>query len=120
MYGPLALLVVATAGFAAGLVWWRVHRRRGPSTPSGVDLEQVQGFVFVGSGALVVLGVAVLVLGLAGRPGPAEAMGVLGLIGYLVYLVVAMLLVRRTAARAPRRRHVVSELSRRADPDTLE
>jgi hypothetical protein len=103
VYGPLALLVVATAVFAAGLVWWRVHRRGGPPVPSGIDLEQVEGFVFVGSGALVVLGVAVLVLGLAGRPGPAEAAGVLGLIAYLVYLAVAVLLVRRTAGRAARR-----------------
>lgn len=99
MYGPLALLVVATAVFAAGLVWWRVHRRGGPPVPGGIDLEQVQGFVFVGSGALVVLGVGVLVAGLLGEAGPAEAAGVLGLVAYLVYLAVALLLVRRTAAR---------------------
>jgi hypothetical protein len=103
VYGPLALLVVATAAFAAGLVWWRVHRRGGPTAPDGVDLEQVQGFVYVGSGACALLGVAVLVLGLTGRGGPAEATGVLGLIAYLVYLVVAVLLVRRTARRAARR-----------------
>lgn len=103
MYGPLALLVVATAVFAAGLVWWRVHRRGGPPVPSGLDLEQVQGFVFVGSGALVVLAVGVLVLGLIGRTGPAEATGVLGLLAYLVYLVLALLLVRRTARRGARR-----------------
>ena len=46
---------------------------------------------------LVVLGVGVLVVGLVGRPGPAEATGVLGLLAYLVYLAVALLLVRRTA-----------------------
>ena len=100
MYAPLALLVVATALFGAGLVWWRV-RRRDPAPPGqGIDLEQVQGFVFVGSGALVVLGVAVLVLGLVGRTGPAEAMGVLGMLAYLVYLGLAGLLVRRAARRA--------------------
>ncbi len=103
MYGPLALLVVATAVFAGGVVWWRVHRRAGPTEPGGVDLEQLQGFVFVGSGALVLLGVAVLVVGLAGRGGPAEAMGVLGLIAYLVYLVAAVALIRRTARRSARR-----------------
>ena len=103
MYGPLALVVVATALFPAGVVWWRVHRRGGPAVPSAVDLEQVQGFVFVGSGALVVLGAGVLVLGLTGRPGPAEATAVLGLAAYLVYLVVSVLLIRRTVARAPRR-----------------
>ena len=100
MYGPLALLVVATALFASGLVWWRVRRSGRPGVPGGVDLEQVLGFVLVGSGALVVLGVAVLVLGLVGRAGPAEAMGVLGLLAYLVYLVAALALVRRTARRA--------------------
>ncbi|MGI3783694.1 MAG: hypothetical protein ACRYG2_23255 [Janthinobacterium lividum] len=103
MYGPLALLVVATAVFAAGVVWWRVRRRGDATRPGDVDLEQVQGFVFVGSGALVVLGVAVLVVGVTGRPGPAEAMGVLGLLAYLVYLAVAVLLIRRTARRGPRR-----------------
>jgi high-affinity Fe2+/Pb2+ permease len=103
VYGPLALLVVATALFAAGLVRWRVRRRDAPAGPDGVDLEQVQGFVFVGSGALVLLGLAVLVLGLVGRAGPAEAMGVLGLVAYLVYLLVALVLIRRTAARSARR-----------------
>ncbi len=99
MYAPLALLVIATGLFAAGVVW-----RRGRTRPSGsLDLEQVQGFVFVGSGALVLLGVAVLVLGLAGREGQAEAMGVLGLIAYLVYLLVSVLLIRRTTRRAARR-----------------
>ena len=102
MYGPLALLAVVTAGFAAGLVWWRV-RRGGPPVPGGIDLEQVQGFVFVGSAALAVLGAAVLVVGLLGGTGPAEAMGVLGLLAYLVYLLVAVLLIRRTAQRTASR-----------------
>jgi peptidoglycan/LPS O-acetylase OafA/YrhL len=71
--------------------------------PGSPDLEQVQGFVYVGSGTLVLLGVAVVVLGLAGRPGQAEAMGTLGLIAYLVYLLIALALVRRTTRRAARR-----------------
>ena len=100
MYGPLALLVVATALFTAGVVWWRVRSSGRPTAPGGPDLEQVQGFVFVGSGALTLLGVAVLVLGAAGRPGPAEAMGVLGLLAFLVYLLAALALIRRTARRA--------------------
>ncbi|GAA3573958.1 hypothetical protein GCM10022197_33610 [Microlunatus spumicola] len=104
MYGPLALLLVVTAIFAAGVVWLRV-RATGPSPapPGAFDLEQVQGFVFVGSGALVLLGVAVLVVGLVGRPGPAEAMGVLGLLAYLLYLAIAVLLIVRTARRGARR-----------------
>ncbi|HEY0237347.1 MAG TPA: hypothetical protein VGC37_01765 [Friedmanniella sp.] len=103
MYGPLALLVVATAAFAAGVVFFRVRRGGTVREPGGVDLEQVQGFVYVGSGALAVLGVAVLVLGLVGRTGPAEAMGVLGLAAYLVYLTAAVVLIRRTARRGARR-----------------
>ncbi len=103
MYGPLSLLVVATALFAAGVVWRRVRQASGAPAPGDVDLEQVQGFVFVGSGALAVLGVAVLVLGLAGRPGPAEAMGVLGLLAYLVYLAIAWAIIRRTTRHAARR-----------------
>lgn len=103
MYGPLALLVAATAVFAAGVVWWRSRCRDASPVPGGVDLEQVRGFIFVGSGALVLLGVAVLVLGLVGRSGPTEAMGVLGLVAYLVYLLVAVLLIGRTARRGARR-----------------
>lgn len=104
MYAPLALLVVAIALFPAAVVRRRV-RGGGAARPGagGPDLEQVQGFVFVGSGTLVLLGVAVLVLGLAGRPGQAEATGVLGLIAYLVYLLIALALIRRTTARAARR-----------------
>jgi hypothetical protein len=94
---------VATAVFAGGVVFWRVRGRGDVAHPGGVDLEQVQGFMYVGSGALVLLGVAVLVLGLVGRPGPAEAMGALGLIAYLVYLAIAVVLIRRTARRGARR-----------------
>jgi len=106
VFGPLSLLLVATALFPAGVVGRRV-RAAGPGAPAAgpgaFDLEQVQGFVFIGSGALVLLGVAVLVLGLTGRPGPAEAMGVLGLVAYLVYLGVAVVLIARTARRGARR-----------------
>jgi hypothetical protein len=103
VYGPLALLVVATAAFAVGVVWWRVRRGGVVGGPGAIDLEQVQGFVYVGSGALAVLGVAVLILGLVGRTGPAEAMGVLALAAYLVYLTAAVVLIRRTARRGARR-----------------
>ena len=107
MYGPLALLVGAVAVFTAGLVRWRLRQPdqagRSDRSAQRVDLEQVQGFVLVGAGALVVLAVAVLVLGSTGRPGPAEATGVLGLVAYLVYLALAMVLIRRTASRSARR-----------------
>ena len=104
MYGPLALLVLAVALFTAGVVRRRV---RGPgaarAAPGGLDLDQLQGFVFVGAATLVVLAVGVVVLGLSGREGQAEAAGVLGLIAYLLYLLIAVALIRRTARRAARR-----------------
>lgn len=104
MYGPLALLVLAVALFSAGVVRRRV---RGAATtqpvPGGLDLDQLQGFVLVGAGTLVLLAVGVVVLGLVGREGQAEAAGVLGLIAYLLYLLIAVGLIRRTARRAARR-----------------
>jgi hypothetical protein len=106
VYGPLSLLLVATAVFPAAVVRRRLRgaaRHAYAQGPGAADPEQVQGFVYVGSGALVLLGVAVLVLGLVGRPGPAEAMGVLGLVAYLVYLGVAVVLITRTARRGARR-----------------
>ncbi|SEP59863.1 hypothetical protein [Microlunatus flavus] len=106
MYAPIAVLVAATALFAAGIVWRRVRRPGAPAATTGLgalDLDQLQGFVFVGSGTLVLLAVAVVVVGLTGRAGQAEAMGVLGLIAYLVYLLVAVALISRTARRAARR-----------------
>ena len=40
MYGPLALLVVATAVFAAGVVWWRLRGRETDPAPGAVDLAR--------------------------------------------------------------------------------
>ena len=102
MLGPLTLLVLATAAFSAAVVLLR-----SPSTPPdrigrGVDREQVQGFVLVGATALAVLGLAVPVVGwVADRPGVAEALAVIGLMAYLVYLAVAVLVIRRTAHLRP-------------------
>jgi len=103
VYAPLAVVVVATALFGAGVVRGRVRRPSARSAPGDTDLEQVQGFVLVGSGALALLGVAVPVVGLFGLVGQAEAMGVLGLLAYLLYLVIAVLVVRRTSRRVARR-----------------
>lgn len=104
MYGPLALLVLAVAVFSAGVVRRRVRGAGAePPGPGGLDLDQLQGFVFVGAATLVLLAAGVLVLGLAGREGQAEAAGVLGLIAYLLYLLIAVGLIRRTARRAARR-----------------
>jgi hypothetical protein len=61
------------------------HRRR-------IDLEQLKGFVYVGAGALALLAVAVILMGLfANRGGRAEGLAVLGFFGYVVYLSAAAL-----------------------------
>lgn len=95
MLGALVLLVLATAGFSVGVMTWRTRRAR---IGSVLDREQIEGFVFVGAAALVLLAVAAAVLGWAlGRPGPAEALAVVGLMAYLLYLLVAVVLLHRTA-----------------------
>ena len=45
-----------------------------------IDLEQLRGFVYVGAGALALLAIAVIAMGLfANRSGRAEGLAVLGL-----------------------------------------
>jgi hypothetical protein len=52
-----------------------------------IDVEQLKGFVYVGAGALALLAVAVILMGLfANRSGRAEGLAVLGFFGYAVYL----------------------------------
>src|ERR671917_1893748 len=98
MYLALAVVLLAFAGFTV-----LVLRRR---QPSGVpdprfDLDQLQGFVYVGAGALAGLAVAVVVVGLVAAPnGIAEGLAVLGFFGYLLYLVAAAV-VLYVAARGP-------------------
>ena len=95
--------VLGPGGDLAGLRW--VHRDRGQAAPSSraadepseatvstdqerrIDLEQLQGFVYVGAGALALLAVAVILMGLfANQNGRAEGLAVLGLFGYAAYL----------------------------------
>ena len=98
MVGSLLVLVLATAVFSVGVVA-RCRRvpvlraARGTAVPAR---EQLASFVFVGAGALVLLGVTVVVLGWAlARAGAAEALAVVGLMAYLLYLTVALLWTRR-------------------------
>ena len=100
MVGPLTLLVLGTAGFSAGVVLLRSRNAPPDRIGRGVDREQVQGFVLVGATALALLGLAVPVVGwLVHPPGVAEALAVIGLMAYLLYLAVAVLVIRRTARR---------------------
>lgn len=96
MVGSLAVLVLATAAFSAGVVALRSRRSPPDQGAAALDREQVQGFVFVGATALAVVGIAVAVVGWVGRrPGPAEALAVLGLMAYLLYLCIAAVLIGR-------------------------
>lgn len=97
MFGPLALILVAVAGFSVLVVR---RRRARAGEPGGIDLDQLGGFVLVGAAALVLLSVAVVVLGLL-RPdrGTAESVAVLGLLVYGVYLTAAGVITLATHRR---------------------
>jgi hypothetical protein len=99
VFWALAVILLAFAGFTVIVV-----RLRRPASaadePSGataspdlarrIDLEQLRGFVYVGAGALALLAVAVILMGLfANRTGRAEGLAVLGFFGYVAYLVAA-------------------------------
>ncbi|HEY5822479.1 MAG TPA: hypothetical protein VIT20_10915 [Propionibacteriaceae bacterium] len=87
MFWALALILLALAGFP--LV---VLRRRRPdqASPARVDLEQIKGFAYVGAAALVLLAGTVVGLGLAKQgSGIAEAVAVLGIFAYVIYLAAA-------------------------------
>ena len=101
VFWALAVILLVFAGFTVIVV-----RRRSPArapdesteTSAGadlegrIDLEQLRGFVYVGAGALVLLAVAVILMGLFGnRTGRAEGLAVLGFFGYAAYLVAATL-----------------------------
>ena len=101
MYGALAVILLAFAGFTVIVV--RLRRRVAAANESGeaivgadharrIDLDQLRGFVYVGAGALALLAVAVILIGLfANRNGRAEGLAVLGLFGYAAYLAATTL-----------------------------
>ena len=101
VYGALAVILLAFAGFTVIVVRLR-GRVAAANDPSEamvgadharrIDLEQLKGFVYVGAGALALLAVAVILIGLfANRNGRAEGLAVLGLFGYAAYLTAATL-----------------------------
>ena len=87
MFWALALILLAFAGFSVLVI----RMRRPTSSPDArFDVEQLKGFVYVGAGALVLLAVAVVIVGLVSGPnGRAEALAVLGFFGYALYLISA-------------------------------
>jgi hypothetical protein len=100
VYGALAVILLAFAGFTVIVV--RLRRRVAADEPGEaivgadharrIDLEQLKGFLYVGAGAMALLAVAVILIGLfANRDGRAEGLAVLGLFGYAAYLAAATL-----------------------------
>lgn len=99
MFWALALILLAFAGFTVIVVRLRrpasaadesTAATASPAVGRRIDIEQLRGFVYVGAGALALLAVAVILMGLfANRTGRAEGLAVLGFFGYLAYLVAA-------------------------------
>lgn len=99
MFWALAVILLAFAGFTVIVVRLRRPLRATqdstdvtsrPSPGRRIDLEQLKGFVYVGAGALALLAVAVIVMGVfANRSGRAEGLAVLGFFGYAAYLAAA-------------------------------
>jgi hypothetical protein len=99
VFWALAVILLAFAAFTVLVVRPRRSIRAtdepneiaGAGDPAGrIDLEQLRGFVYVGAGALALLAIAVVAMGLfANRSGRAEGLAVLGFFGYAAYLVAA-------------------------------
>ncbi|HJV13633.1 MAG TPA: hypothetical protein VJ625_07040 [Propionibacteriaceae bacterium] len=101
MFWALAVILLAFAGFTVVVVKLRrpvratedsseVTKRASPG--QRIDLEQLKGFVYVGAGALALLAITVILMGLfANRSGRAEGLAVLGFFGYAAYLAAAIL-----------------------------
>ena len=99
VFWALAVILLAFAGFTVMVV--RLRRpaqaadarsgsEEGSRSERRIDLEQLKGFVYVGAGALALLALAVILMGLfANRSGRAEGLAVLGFFGYAAYLVAA-------------------------------
>jgi hypothetical protein len=110
VFWALAVILLAFAGFTVIVVSLRRPPRATDepsetttSTKPGrrIDPEQLRGFVYVGAGALVLLAVAVILMGLFGtRSGRAEGLAVLGFFGYAAYLVAATLVLYATSRRS--------------------
>lgn len=89
MYSALALILLGVAAFTALVVWRQDPSRRPTGRWKGVDREQIRGFAYVGSGALVVLAVTVVAVGIFRPEGSGEMLAVLGLFAYVAYVAAA-------------------------------
>ncbi len=101
MFWPLSLILLAVAGFSVIVV----HRPRPADYRHDprIEIEAFRGFVYVGAAVLVLVVVASVLLGLLdpGR-GKAEAVAVLGFLGFGLYLAVsagALVLMQRADRR---------------------
>ena len=94
------MILLAFAGFTVIVVKLRRPVRTAEASSDAttnsdlgrrIDLEQLRGFVYVGAGALALLAVGVVLMGLfANRTGRAEGLAVLGFFGYAAYLIAAI------------------------------
>ena len=110
MFWALAVILLAFAGFTVIVVRLRRPVRApdesaeagaGADRERRIDPEQLRGFVYVGAGALALLAVAVILMGLFGnRTGRAEGLAVLGFFGYSAYLVAATLVLYVTSRKS--------------------
>jgi hypothetical protein len=109
VFWALAVILLAFAGFTVIVVSLgrpsRVTDEPSEATTSTdpgrrIDPEQLRGFVYVGAGALVLLAVAVILMGLfVTRSGRAEGLAVLGLFGYAGYLLAATVVLYVTSRK---------------------
>ena len=91
VFWALALILIAAAAFSVGVALLP-RRVDGGSLTS--DPVQLRGFLYVGAGALTLLAVAVIILGVTrSHSGVAEALAVLGFFGYALYLGAAALII---------------------------
>jgi uncharacterized membrane protein len=96
VFWALAVILVAVAGFTVLVTF----RHRPAAYGRLLDLDQLRGFVYVGAGALGLLALAVIVLGLLDDGnGRAEAVAVLGFFAYAVYLAAAGVITYAMARR---------------------
>lgn len=99
MYIALAVLLLALGAFTAVVV---VRIRPDPHRQA--HLEQLRGFCYVGAIGVGLVAVVVLILGQVMRNTQlADGVALLGLFGYVTYLLAALVIITWPAGRWPRR-----------------
>ena len=98
MFWALAAIMLVFAGFSVLVIAGRPSPAPGSR---GIDRDQLKGFVYVGAGALALLAVAVIIIGLVRAPdGRAESLAVLGFFGYAAYLITATIVLYAIARKS--------------------